>query len=499
MSNLLTWITFLPLVGAVAVAALPKGRPQHAKWVAVAFAAVDLGLPAWLVAGFDRARGGAMQFAIDVPWVPQAAIRYHLGVDGISITMLALAALLGLLAIVGSWNVTDRPKTYFVMLLLLQVGMNGVFLALDFVLFYVFWELVLVPMFFLIGMWGGARREYASIKFFIYTLAGSVFMLVGILALYLAPNSGTFDMLALARLGQAGVFRDIEGWVFALFFLGFAVKVPIWPLHTWLPDAHVEAPTAASVLLAGILLKMGAYGFIRISLPMLPHAMLAWSPWIALLAVISIIYGAAVAFAQTDLKKLVAYSSVSHMGFVMLGIAAMNPEGLDGAVAVMFSHGVVTGMLFFMVGMVYERTHTRQIADLSGLSIETPVTGGMLAFASFASLGLPGLSGFVGEFLSLLGAWRASTGPVPLFWSGLVVIAAVGVLLAAAYMLWMVLRVVLGQPSEAVRSVTDASGREIGVLVPLIALTLIVGIWWGSLLGFVDPAVKALLAATGIA
>src|SRR5450759_744809 len=295
-------------------------------------------------------------------------------------------------------------------------------------------------MFFLIGMWGGARREYASIKFFIYTLAGSVFMLVGILALYLAPNSGTFDMLALAKLGQAGVFRDIEGWVFLLFFLGFAVKVPIWPLHTWLPDAHVEAPTAASVLLAGILLKMGAYGFIRISLPILPHAARAWAPWIALLAVISIIYGAAVAFAQTDLKKLVAYSSVSHMGFVMLGIAAMNPEGLNGAVAAMFSHGVVTGMLFFIVGMVYERTHTRQIADLSGLSAAAPVTGGLLAFASFASLGLPGLSGFVGEFLSLLGAWRASTGTSPLFWSGLVVIAAVGVLFAAAYMLWMVLR-----------------------------------------------------------
>jgi len=499
MSNLLTWITFLPLIGAVVVSVLPKGRPQYAKWVAAAFAAVDLGLTGWLIAGFDRARGGAMQFAVDVPWVPQAAIRYHLGVDGISITMLALAALLGLLAVVGSWKVTDRPKTYFVMLLLLQVGMNGVFMALDFVLFYVFWELVLVPMFFLIGMWGGARREYASIKFFIYTLAGSVFMLVGILALYLAPNSGTFDMLALAKLGQAGVFRDIEGWVFLLFFLGFAVKVPIWPLHTWLPDAHVEAPTAASVLLAGILLKMGAYGFIRISLPILPHAARAWAPWIALLAVISIIYGAAVAFAQTDLKKLVAYSSVSHMGFVMLGIAAMNPEGLNGAVAAMFSHGVVTGMLFFIVGMVYERTHTRQIADLSGLSAAAPVTGGLLAFASFASLGLPGLSGFVGEFLSLLGAWRASTGTSPLFWSGLVVIAAVGVLFAAAYMLWMVLRVVLGRPSEAVRSVTDASGREIGVLLPLIALTLIVGIWWGSLLGFVDPAVKALLAATGAA
>ena len=289
-----------------------------------------------------------------------------MGVDGISITMLFLSALLGLIAILASWNVKDRVKGYFAMLLLLQVGMNGVFVALDFVLFYVFWELVLVPMFFLIGIWGGERREYASIKFFLYTLAGSVFMLVGVLAMYLHPNGGTFDMVALAAKGASGAFSyGFQMWVFALFFLGFAVKVPIFPLHTWLPDAHVEAPAAASVLLAGILLKMGTYGFIRVSLPMLPDAARAWAPYIALLAIISIIYGAAVAFAQTDVKKLVAYSSVSHMGFVMLGIASMNAEGLNGAVAVMFSHGVVTGMLFLIVGMVYDRTHTREIKYLS--------------------------------------------------------------------------------------------------------------------------------------
>lgn len=491
MSNLLTIIVFLPLLGCAVVAALPGSRPGLAKWTAAAFMAVDLGLTGWLVATFDRTQAEVMQFAVDLPWIPQAGIRYHLGVDGISITMLLLSALLGLIAIVASWNVKDRVKAYMAMLLLLQVGMNGVFVALDFVLFYVFWELVLVPMFFLIGIWGGARREYASIKFFLYTLAGSVFMLVGILALYLHPNGGTFDMIALAEKAVSGAFGyNFQMWVFALFFLGFAVKVPIWPLHTWLPDAHVEAPAAASVLLAGILLKMGTYGFIRVSLPMLPQAAITWAPWIALLAVISIVYGAAVAFAQTDLKKLVAYSSVSHMGFVMLGIAAMNPEGLNGAVAVMFSHGVVTGMLFLVVGMVYDRTHTREIKQLAGLSSAVPVLGGMLAFASIASLGLPGLSGFVGEFLSLLGAWKSPYVP---HWMTLV--AAVGVLLAAAYMLWMMLRVVLGEPSYKVVEIPDATPVDIAVLTPLVVLTVVVGVYWSSLLSFVDPAVRALVFA----
>src|ERR1035437_2313597 len=297
---LLSAIVFLPLLGAGSMLLVPKTRQHYAKWIAAAFMGVDLALTIWLVAMFDRAKAG-MQFVVDVAWVPQAGIHYHLGLDGISLAMLALSALLGLLAVVASWKCTDRAPTYFAMLLLLQVGMNGVFVALDFVLFYMFWELVLVPMFFLIGMFGGPRREYASMKFFLYTLAGSVFMLVGIIALYL--KAGTFDMVALAAMGAKGAFGlSFENWVFLAFFLGFAVKVPVWPLHTWLPDAHVEAPTAASVLLAGVLLKMGTYGFIRVSLPMLPAASRAWAPWIAVLAVISIVYGAAVAFAQKDLK-----------------------------------------------------------------------------------------------------------------------------------------------------------------------------------------------------
>ncbi len=478
---LLSVIVWLPLAGAIACALAGKRKPSSARRVALSVAAVDLVLTAILVARFDV--GGGMQFVERFTWVPQVGIEYHLGVDGLSLPMLVLSALLSLLAVIASWNVETKPATYFSMLMLLEVGMNGVFVALDFVLFYVFWELVLVPMYFLIAQWGGPRREYAAIKFFLYTLFGSVFMLVGIIALFL--KGGTFDILALA---DAGLPASFQWWVFAAFLLGFAVKVPVFPLHTWLPDAHVEAPTAASVLLAGILLKMGTYGFIRIALPILPDAAREWSPFIAALAAISIVYGAALAFAQKDLKKLVAYSSVSHMGFVMLGIAAGTSEGLAGAVAVMFSHGVVTGMLFLLVGMVYERTHTRMIEDLSGLAGRVPVAGGLLAFASFASLGLPGLSGFVGEFLSLLGAWRSTLVP-----HGWVIASAVGVLLAAAYMLWMVQRVVLGVPSRAVDGIADLTMREIGVLVPLVALTLVVGLWWDSLLRFVSPAVAGIV------
>lgn len=481
---LLTVIVFLPLLGAAVVALLGNARAVAGRVVAATVAVVDLALVAWLASRFDV--DGGMQFVEKLTWVPQVGISYHLAIDGMSLAMVALSALLTVLAIVASWKTDKNPALWFSMLLLLEVGMNGVFVAMDFVLFYVFWELVLVPMYFLIATWGGPRRQYAAVKFFLYTLFGSVFMLVGIIALYL--QTGTLNIL---EMTGAGLDPTFQWWVFAAFFLGFAVKVPVFPLHTWLPDAHVEAPTAASVLLAGVLLKMGSYGFLRISLPILPDAAAEWSTFIAALAAISIVYGAAVAFAQTDMKKLVAYSSVSHMGFVMLGIASMTPEGLNGAVAVMFSHGVVTGMLFFLVGMVYDRTHTRMIAEVSGLSSQVPVAGGLLAFASFASLGLPGLSGFVGEFLSLVGAWASD---IPVGW---VVLSAIGVLLAAAYMLWLVQRVVLGSPSAAVSGIADLSAREVAVLLPLVALTLIVGLYWDSLLCFTDPAVRSILAMMG--
>lgn len=493
MSWILTLVVFLPLVGAALAAFAPeRTAPGAAKWIAATVTAVDLALVTWLVAAFDPAKG--YQFIVDASWVPQAHIRYHMAVDGVGLSMLFLSALLSFIAVVASWKVDTKPATYFAMLLLLEVGMNGVFVALDFVLFYVFWELVLVPMYFLISMWGGARREYASLKFFLYTLFGSVFMLIGIIALFLLTGGRTFDITAMPALAAA-LPANTQWILFLLFFLGFAVKVPVWPLHTWLPDAHVEAPTAGSVLLAGVLLKMGTYGFIRISLPILPKAMtgglVPWQPILAALAAISIVYGAAVAFAQTDLKKLVAYSSVSHMGFVMLGIASMTAVGLNGAVAVMFSHGLVTGLLFLMVGMVYDRGHTRKIEDLSGLVSQVPRIGGVFALASFASLGLPGLSGFVGEFLVLLGAWQSNISRVT------VVVSAVGVLLAAAYMLWMVQRVILGEPSRTVASMSDMTGRELLTVAPLVALMFTVGIYWSSLLLFTEPAVKALLATFG--
>lgn len=489
MLPLLTTIVFLPLFGAVVTALLPKERSGSVRVAALAISLMNLVLVCILAARFDI--GGGLQFIERARWIPEANIQYFMGVDGISLPLLFLSALLLPISIIASWNISERPGFYFTMILLLAVGMNGVFVALDFVLFYVFWELVLVPMYFLIAIWGGPNREYAAIKFFLYTLFGSVFMLVGILALYLHPAGGTFDMVALAE----SVFpAGFQWWVFAAFFLGFAVKVPIFPFHTWLPDAHVEAPTAGSVLLAGILLKMGTYGFVRVSLPILPEASNTWAWFIALLGVISIIYGAAVAFAQTDLKKLVAYSSVSHMGFVMLGIASATPEGLNGAVAIMFAHGIITGMLFLLVGMVYERTHTRMISEVSGLSKQVPVAAGLLAFASFASLGLPGLAGFVGEFLSLVGAWRSA-----LIAPGFVVAAAMGVLLAAAYMLWMVQRTVLGVPSKAVCDIADLTTREVGILIPLVVITVVMGVYWSSILAYVNPAVNALLASMGAA
>jgi len=483
----LSWIIFLPLVGVAACAVLPAARGSWAKWIALGVTGADLALAVAMVAGF--APDGGMQFTQKTTWVAQADIAYSVGVDGISMPLVALSALLCFLAVIGSWKIDKKPAFYFAMLLLLQVGMNGVFSALDFVLFYVFWELVLVPMYFLIAQWGGPRREYAAIKFFLYTLLGSVFMLVGIIALYL--QAGTFDLVELAEKG-AGLPLGFQLWVFAAFFLGFAVKVPMFPLHTWLPDAHVEAPTAASVLLAGVLLKMGTYGFLRVSLPILPDAFAQWQVPLAVLAVISIVYGAAVAFAQPDAKKLVAYSSVSHMGFAMLGIAAGTAAGLNGAMAVNVSHGLTTGMLFFMVGMIYDRTHSREIAQLSGVAAQMPIIAGLLAFASFASMGLPGLSGFVGEFLALAGAW-ASTAIAP--W--MVIVAGVGVLLGAAYMLWMLQRVVLGTPSHLVADQPDATLREVLTVAPLVVLVVVIGVYWTALLQYVDPAVTALAKALG--
>lgn len=486
---MLTLLLLIPLVGVLAVILVPKKYEAGAKWLAAGFSGA--GLVAALYAMTQFSTGGGLQFETKIPWIPQIGIEYYVGVDGLSFPLVVLTMLLCLLAIVASWKITDKPKFYYSMLLLLQVGMIGVFTALDFVLFYVFWEIVLVPMYFIISKWGGVRREYAAIKFFLYTFFGSVFMLVGIAALYL--QTGTFDMIALQSmdLGAANIF-GFQWWVFAAFFVGFAVKVPIFPLHTWLPDAHVEAPTAASALLAGVMLKMGTYGFLRVLLPILPETFKQWQYPIAVLAVISIVYGAVVAFAQTDIKKLVAYSSVSHMGFAMLGIASGTAVGINAAMAVNISHGLLTGMLFFLVGMVYDRTHTREISELSGIALKMPVYTGLFAFAAFGSMGVPLISGFVGEFLAIVGAWDSTA--IPAY---LVIAAAIGILLGAAYMLWLMQRVIFGTPSEKVEECSDINVREIATVLPLALISVTIGVAWFTLLNYTDPFATALSKVVG--
>ncbi|MCL5987174.1 MAG: NADH-quinone oxidoreductase subunit M [Actinobacteria bacterium] len=479
--DLLSLLLFLPLVGAIIILFLPRKSIAGVKWVSLLFSMPSLVISFVLYFLMDHSKGG-MQFSINLPWVRSIGLSYHLGVDGISLPLVILTAILTTISIIASWNIDEKIKGYFSLMLLLETGMLGVFVALDFILFYIFWELVLLPMFFLIGVWGGPRKDYASIKFFIYTLLGSVLMLVGILVLYFNSGLGTFDMVALvgAKLKPA-----IENLVFILTFLGFAVKVPIWPFHTWLPDAHVEAPTAGSVLLAGILLKMGTYGFVRISLPILPEGSRFFSSMVAILAVISIIYGALAAMAQKDLKKMVAYSSVSHMGYVMLGVAANTPAALNGAVIQMVSHGLITGMLFLLVGLIYERTHTRMIVELGGLATKIPIISGVLAFTSFASLGLPGLSGFWGEFFVLLGAFSRAT----MFYKIMVYIAATGIVITAGYLLWMLQRVILQTYKLKEESLPRINGREMLTLVPIIILITLIGVYPAVILRMINSAV----------
>ena len=483
--NILTLITFIPILGVLIIALVPNRAEKSAKWIALITALAILGLSIFLWISFDPNQG-AMQFEEKYQWIPGVNIYYHLGVDGISMPMVFLTCLLTVLGILVSWNITNKPKVFFALMLLLATGMIGVFVALDFILFYVFWELVLLPMYFLIAIWGSANRMYAAIKFFIFTLLGSVLMLVGILIIYFNSGLGTFDILELAN---AGLAPNLQNWVFFLLFMGFAIKVPMFPLHTWLPDAHTEAPTAGSVLLAGILLKMGSYGFIRISIPILPEAAKAWSPAIAILAVISIIYGALASLIQKDLKRLVAFSSVSHMGFVMLGISSLTPTAINGAVIQMFSHGCITGMLFLLVGMIYERTHTRMISDMGGLANRVPLWSGILAFTAFASLGLPGLSGFWGEFLVLFGTFnRGDT-----FSKVMVYLAVIGIVLGAAYLLWMLQRVIFGQYNEKLGTLKRLNWLEFVTLAPLIVLIILVGVYPAPLLNVINNSVNYIL------
>ncbi len=480
---LLSLMIFIPLLGMIAVLLLPRESEELVKRVTLLFTLIPLALAVYLFITYDRSTAGT-QYVVNVPWIDAFNIQYHIGIDGLSVTLLLLTALLGPICVIASWrNIEKGIKAYMALFLLLETGMLGFFAALDLFLFYVFFELTLLPMYFLIGIWGGPRREYAAIKFFLYTLFGSVLMLVAMIAVYLTsgdPGARTFDIPTLIALAstQGHALNDLnfQIWVFLGFFIGFAVKVPIFPFHTWLPDAHVEAPTAISVILAGILLKMGTYGLVRINMAMFPQGLDHftngigfWGNSLALLGFINIVYGSFCALAQTDFKKLVAYSSIGHMGFVILGLAARNDSGITGAILQMFNHGVISAMLFLLVGVLYDRAHHREINGFGGLGTRMPIYTGITTLAFMASLGLPGLSGFVGEALSLLGAYGE--------FKWLTILSTIGIVVGAAYFLWTLQRVFLGNLNPKYEDLPEINGREILTLVPLAILTVLLGVW----------------------
>jgi NADH-quinone oxidoreductase subunit M len=483
--HLLTVLILLPVVGAATTLAYsftPGARESHHRWIALSFTTVSFLISLLLIQG---AGGGmaAFRFEENYPWIVSIGARYHLGVDGISLWLVMLTTLLMPISILSSWTaIQKRQLTYYVFMLLLEAAMIGVFVSLDLLVFYLFFEASLVPMFFLIGIWGGDRRIYAAVKFFIYTAVGSLLMLVGIIALYFlhqkATGIGTFDYIALVdtlRTGAMMISPRAEFWLFLAFAFAFCIKVPLWPLHTWLPDAHTEAPTAGSVILAGVLLKMGTYGLLRFNFGLFPNASRKFAPIMITLAVIGIIYGALVAMVQPDVKRLVAYSSVSHMGFVVLGLFSFTEQGMQGALYQMLNHGVSTGALFLFVGMIYERRHTRMISDFGGLARPMPWFSAFFVIASLSSIGLPFLNGFVGEFLILLGTWTSNI--IAHVWI-VTMLAGTGVIWAAVYMLWMLQRVVFGtKTSEANAKLPDLNAREVGLLIPLLVLMVLMGVY----------------------
>jgi len=482
----LTLLLAIPVLGAALLLFLPRRQSSALFAVALCASVGDFLWSLNLFNLFDESNG-EMQFVERAAWMPNFGIQYILGIDGISLFLVLLTTLLMPLAILASWPVKDKVKEYLIFMLLLETGMLGAFVALDLFLFYVFWEVMLVPMYFLIGVWGGARRIYAALKFVIYTMAGSLLMLVAII--YLATRHAqltqvfTFDLIELYGLTLP---FDQQSWLFLAFALSFAIKVPLFPFHTWLPDAHVEAPTAGSVILAGVLLKLGTYGFLRFAMPLFPDAAQAALPSLIALSVIGIVYGAVVAMMQSDIKKLVAYSSVSHLGFVMLGLCALNLQGVQGAIYQMLNHGLSTGALFLLVGMIYDRRHTRMIDDFGGLWQQMPVFSSLLLVVTFASIGLPGLNGFVGEFLILLGAFSVTPG-----WTA---VAATGVILGAIYMLWMFRRVIFGPLSNPENQrLEDLNGRELTILAPILLLILYMGVYPQPFLSRMQPAVELTL------
>jgi NADH-quinone oxidoreductase subunit M len=479
----LTLMVFLPLAGALVMLLVPRTEEATHRWVALLVSLATAGIGAAVIADFDYGATETLQFVVDKPWIDVIHSRYAIGIDGLSIPLIALTLLITPLCIVYSWNhfpEPRNPKAFLILLLVLHTGMLGTFVAQDLILFFVFFEIVLLPMYFLIGVWGGEQRQYAAIKFFLFTLFGSALMIVSFLALFFVAGGETFVIPELAqRIAESDMSRVTGLLIFGGMFMGFGIKVPMFPFHTWLPDAHTQAPTVGSVILAAILLKLGTYGFVRVALPILPDAAAEWAPWIGLLAVIGIIYGALACLAQTDMKRLIAFSSVSHMGFTMLGIATLTDFGLNAAVMGMVAHGLITGMLFFLAGSVKERYHTLDIKRLGGILIKAPRMGWILGFTAMASLGLPGLAGFWGEFPAILSAYEPGAGLNETTFRVYMVVAAVGTVFAAGYLLWLYQRTAFGTPTDefADEEIPDVTVPEWIAWTPMLALILVIGVY----------------------
>lgn len=477
----LTVMTFAPLIGTAIIPFLPRKKDDLVKWVALFATIPSLVCAVYLLLYFERGMAGMQFVEGPLTWIAAFNIQYYLGIDGLAAPMVLLTPLISTICIIASWNIEKQVKGYFALFLLLETGMMGVFVALDFFLFYIFWEVMLLPMYFLIGIWGGPRREYAAIKFFLYTLVGSVLMLLVMIALYLYSTDNTFNILKLADQSIHTGPMLSHGFRFACWLglmIGFAIKVPVFPFHTWLPDAHVEAPTAISVILAGILLKMGTYGMLRFCYPIYPDITLEFAQWIAIFGMINIVYGAFCAMAQKDFKRLIAYSSISHMGFCLLGMASFTTEGIDGAVLQMFNHGTITAQLFLIVGIIYDRAHHRDLEGFGGLAQVMPRYAVWTALAFFAALGLPGLSGFISEVLVFLGSFGR--------WPWYTAISATGVVLTAAYMLWTYQRVFLGKVNEKYAKLPEISWRETITLAPLAVIVVILGVYPKAMLSIME-------------